>query len=84
MIRPTEVEPRDVTHIWLQYQDGTMGEADLSHVVERGVFKAWKERACFETARIAPAAGTAWGDDIELCPDALCMQLTGKAFEAVM
>ena len=71
MIRPTEVEPRDGFRIWLRYQDGTMGEIDLSHLVGRGVFKAWNERACFETVRIAPAGGIAWGDEIELCPDDL-------------
>ena len=84
MIRPTEVEPRDGFRIWLRYQDGTMGEIDLSHLVGCGVFKAWNERACFETVRIAPAGGIAWGDDIELCPDALYLQLTGKSVEDVM
>ena len=84
MIRPTEVEPRDGFRIWLRYQDGTMGEIDLSHLVGRGVFKAWNERACFETVRIAPAGGIAWGDEIELCPDALYLQLTGKSVEDVM
>ena len=39
MIRPTEVEPRDGFRIWLRYQDGTMGEIDLSHLVGCGVFK---------------------------------------------
>ena len=84
MIRPTEVEPRDGYRTWLRYQDGTMGEIDLSHLAGRGVFKAWNERDCFETVRIAPAGGIAWGDDVELCPDALYMQLTGKAVKDVM
>ncbi len=83
MIRPTEVEPRDGCRIWLRYQDGTTGEIDLSHLVGRGVFKAWNERACFEKVRIARAGGIAWGDNIELCPDALYMQLTGKTFEQI-
>ena len=84
MIRPTEVEPRDGYRIWLRYQDGTTGEIDLSHLARRGVFKAWNERACFEKVRIARAGGIAWGDNIELCPDALYMQLTGKSVEDVM
>ena len=61
-----------------------MGEIDLSHLVGHGVFKAWNERTCFENVRIAPAGGIAWDDDIELCPDALYLQLTGKSVEDVM
>ena len=61
-----------------------MGEIDLSHLVGRGVFSAWNERACFETVRIAPTGAIGWGDEIELCPDALYMQLTGKTVEEVM
>ena len=84
MVRPTDVEPRDGYRIWLRYQDGTMGEIDLSHLVGRGVFEAWNESACFEAVRLAPAGGIAWGDEIELCPDALYLQLTGKSVEDVM
>ena len=84
MIRPTEVEPREGYRIWLRYSDGATGEIDLSHLAGRGVFKAWKNRTCFEAVRIAPAGGIAWGDDVELCPDALYMQLTGKSVAEVM
>ena len=84
MIRPTEVEPREGYRIWLRYSDGTAGEIDLSHLAGRGVFKDWNDRTCFETVHIAPAGGIAWGEDGELCPDALYMQLTGKAVTEVM
>ena len=84
MFRPTEVEPRDGYCIWLRYQDGTMGEIDMSHLAGRGVFKLWDERACFEMVRISSAGAVAWGEDVELCPDALYMQLTGKSVEDVM
>lgn len=59
MIWPTEVEPRDGYRIWPRNQDGAMGEIELSHLVGCGVFNAWKERACFGTARVAPAGGIA-------------------------
>ena len=84
VIRPTDVEPRDGYRIWLRYTDGTAGEIDLSHLVGRGVFKAWKNRAFFETVHITSPGAIAWGEDIELCPDALYMQLTGKSVEEVM
>ena len=79
MIRPIEVEPRERHRIWLRYSDGTAGELDLSYLVGRGVFKVWEESARFETVYIGPAGGIAWGEDVELCPDALYMRLTGKS-----
>ena len=79
MIRPIEVEPREGHRIWLRYSDGTAGELDLSYLAGRGVFKVWEESACFETVRIGPAGGIAWGEDVELCPDALYMRLSGES-----
>lgn len=81
MIQPTEVEVREGYLIWLRYSDGTAGEIDLSHLAGRGVFEAWDDLACFEAVYIASTRGIAWGEDIELCPDALYMQLTGKSLE---
>ena len=84
MIRPTEVEPREGYRIWLQYSDGAAGEIDVSYLARRGVFKAWNNRAYFETVHIAPAGGIAWGEEVELCPDALYTKLTGKSVAEVM
>ena len=77
LIRPTAVEPREGYCIWLRYSDGTAGEINLAHLARFGVFKAWESCGSFETVRITPDGGIAWGDDIELCPDALYLQLTG-------
>lgn len=84
MIRPTEVEPRDGFRIWLRYADGVSGEIDLSHLSGRGVFKAWEDRAFFETVHLSEAGAIAWGEEIDLCPDALYMQLTGKSVDELM
>ena len=78
MIRPTEVEPRDGYRIWLSYSDGTTGEINLSHLAGHGVFKVWNDRNCFEAVHITSYGAIAWGKDIELCPDALYIRLTGK------
>ena len=57
-------------------------EIDLSHLVGQGVFEAWDDRAFFETVYINPVGGAiTWNEDIDLCPDALYMELTGKSFE---
>ena len=82
IVRPTDVEPRDSYRIWLHYSDGVSGEIDLSHLVGQGVFEAWNDRAFFETVYINPVGGViTWNEDIDLCPDALYMELTGKSFE---
>ena len=84
LVRPTAVEPREGYRIWLRYADGVAGEVDLSHLAGRGVFRAWLDRSQFETVHITPDGGVAWGEDIELCPDALYMQLTGMSFDEWM
>ena len=82
--RPTDVEARAGHRLWLRYIDGADGEVDLSHLAGRGVFKLWNSPGYFETVRIAPTGGIAWGDDVELCPDALFLRLTGKSLADVM
>ena len=84
VVRPTMVEPRQGYGIWMRYEDGSNGEIDLSDLAGRGVFQAWSDRAFFETVHIAPHDAIAWGEDIELCPDALYLQLTGKTAEQIM
>ena len=78
MLHPTEVQPREGFRIWLRYSDGVSGEIDLSELAGRGMFAAWAEPGVFERVHIAPHRAIAWSDDLELCPDALYMELTGK------
>ncbi len=84
MPRPTEVEPRDGYRIWIRYSDGAAGLINLSSLVGRGVFVTWRNRAFFKTVGLTENGAIAWGEDIELCPDALYMRLTGKSVEEVM
>ena len=84
LIRPTDVEPRDGHRLWIRYSDGTAGEVDLSHLAGRGVFKLWNTQGRFEAVHIAPAGGIAWENDVELCPDALYLRLTGRPLADVM
>ena len=84
MTRPVEVEPRDGFRIWIRYDDGASGVVDLSHLAGRGVFAAWNNRRCFEDVHIAPAGGIAWGSDLELCPDALYVQITGVSADGLL
>ena len=80
--RAVRVEPRDGYRIWIEFEDGASGELDLSDSAF-GVFAAWQDRAVFETVRIKtnPYRAVTWGDDLEMCEDALYVRLTGDPYE---
>ena len=67
--------------IWLRYADGVEGEVDLSHLAGRGVFKVWSDRKVFEGVHIDGSGAIAWSEELDLCPDALYLRLTGKTAE---
>lgn len=83
MIRAMEVEARKGLRIWLRFSDGSEGEVDLSDLAGRGVFRAWDRAGAFEEVRVAPHGAVAWNDEIELCGDALYLELTGKSADEV-
>ena len=84
MIRVTKVEPHSGHRIWLLYSDGVSGVVDLSDLTGKGVFQAWDHPGVFDRVHVAPHGAVAWNQDIELCPDALYMELTGKSPEQLL
>jgi len=83
MFKIAEVKALQGYRLWLRYEDGVEGEVDLSDIAGRGVFAAWNERGFFESVRIDKSGALAWGDSLDLCPDALYLRLTGKTPEEV-
>lgn len=83
MIRPVEVRAVAPYRIWLRYQDGTEGEVDLSHLAGRGVFAAWEREGVFAEVKIGSHGQIEWPGDLDLCPDALYLNLTGKRPEDI-
>lgn len=81
--RPVLVKALENFRIWLRYDDGTEGEVDLSDVAGRGVFKAWNDPAFFNAVRLGSHGALEWGADIDICPDAMYLRLTGKSPEEV-
>ncbi len=82
LTKPIAVEARAGFTIWIKYDDGKEGLIDLAHLAGDGVFEAWKDRSLFENVWITPYKSVIWGtdsDEIELCADALYLQLTGKS-----
>jgi hypothetical protein len=79
----TEISPKAGYRLFLRYDDGACGEVDLSAYAGRGVFAAWLMPGVFEQVILAAAGHPEWPGQIDLCPDALYMQLTGKCPEEV-
>jgi len=73
-----EVRPKEKFRLFVRYDDGASGDVDLSGCVGRGVFAAWIEPGVFERVRLAEAGHPEWPGGIDLCPDALYIELTGK------
>ena len=65
----------------LEFDDGVSGSVDLSDLVGKGVFVLWRGRKAFEQVRVGSSGELAWGDQIDLCPDALHLKVTGKTPE---
>ena len=84
MPTPIEVKPRDGYKIWLRYEDGVEGEVDLSDVAGKGVFAAWDDRAFFESVKVNGYRAVRWGEDIDVCSDAIYMEITGKTVDEVL
>ena len=78
MIRPVEVRAVAPYRIWLRFQDGTEGEVDLSHLAGRGVFSAWEQEGVFAKVKLGSHGQVEWPGELDLCPDALYLTLTGK------
>ena len=79
----TEAKPVDRFQVFLRFDDGVSGMVDLSRFAGRGVFRAWEREGAFEQLSISPAGALQWPGDLDLCADALYLQMTGKAADAV-
>lgn len=83
MFKPVEAKALPNYKLWLRYEDGTAGEVDLAHLAGRGVFTLWNDYQAFEQVYIGSQGQIAWHEQIDLCPDALYLELTGKKPEDV-
>jgi len=67
----------------LHYERGESGVVDLSALLGRGVFSAWEDPSVFSAVRVTEEGAVEWPGDIDLCPDALYLQMTGKSPQEV-
>ena len=80
-----ELEIREPYKLWLRFDDGITGVADLSDSAALGgVFSAWSDEDFWQTAHIVAGSGAvAWGDgtEVDVCPMSLYLDVTGQSFD---
>jgi hypothetical protein len=76
-----EVTPLQEFRLFLRFEEGSAGVVDLASYAGRGVFAAWLQPGLFAAVSITEAGALEWPGEIDLCPDALYLQLTGKSPE---
>ncbi len=81
MQKIVEVKPLPEYKLRVQFADGVEGEADLSHLAGKGVFSIWNDYAEFEKVSIGGHGELLWEAGVDLCPDALYLQITEKSPE---
>ena len=79
MLKVTDVKPLADFRLHIRFADGVEGDVDLSHLAGKGVFSIWNDPAVFQNVSIGPNGELRWNDDVDLCPDALYMRITGKS-----
>jgi hypothetical protein len=72
----TEMEPRCDFKLWLRFDDGVEGTVGLSGLVGKGVMTSLADPTVFATVSLVDGFPR-WGDEVDLCPDALYLQVTG-------
>jgi hypothetical protein len=79
MERIISATPLPSYRLRLRFTDGAEGDVDLSHLVGRGVFEAWRDETLFRNVSVDPLTRTVtWPGGLDLCPDVLYHQVTGK------
>lgn len=61
----------------LQFDNGESGVVDLSPFVGHGVFVAWETPGLFEEVTVTGEGAVEWPSEIDMCPDALYLRMTG-------
>ena len=78
VIRPVKVEALPRYRLRVVYSDGVEGTIDLSRNVGTGVFTPLADPTVFTIVHLGEHGQIAWSDEIEICPDAIYLEITGK------
>ena len=78
-----DAKPLPAYRLELTFDNDESGVVDLSSLVGRGVFVAWEQPGVFENVAVTQTGAVEWPGEIDLCPDALYLQMTGKSADEV-
>ena len=78
MKRVSKVKVLPGYRLALEFDDGISGTVDLSENVGKGVFAVWCDPLVFEQVRIGSSGELVWGEQVDLCPDALYLKVTDQ------
>jgi len=78
VLKLIEATPLAGYRLRLRYADGVTGVVDLSHLVGKGVFELWNDPEAFARVSIGTGGELCWSDQVDLCADALYLEVTGK------
>ena len=78
MLQVTQAESLSGYRLRLVYADGVTGVVDLSHLVGKGVYRLWADPETFDRVSIGSGGEVRWSDAVDLCADALYLEITGK------
>jgi hypothetical protein len=67
----------------LQFDNGESGVVDLAEFVGVGVFAVWERPGVFEQVSITDEGAVEWPGELDMCPDALYLRMSGKRPEDV-
>jgi len=78
VLKLIHAEPLRGYRLRLHYADGVTGVVDLSHLAGKGVFQLWNDPEAFGRVSIGTGGEVRWSDEVDLCSDALYLEITGK------
>lgn len=84
MKRIVSAEPLPGHKLKLRYDDGVEGVVDLSAEAGKGLFAAWRDPKHFAQVQVVRSGrALEWPGEIDLCADALYLEITGLKPEAL-
>jgi hypothetical protein len=78
-MRITSAKPMPGFRLELAFDSGETGVVDLSELAGRGVLASWTLPEMFEQVKVTDVGTVEWPGEIDLCPDALYLRMTGKS-----
>lgn len=75
---PVAVKALENYRLWVRFSDGVEGTVDLSEYAGKGVFEIWNDYRTFLNVHIGPGGEIVWSEQVDMCPDAIYLKITGK------